>query len=92
MTGRRWKEAEEDPSLTFMSSWNEILSFRAKNWRRKHNNEVLIKMGQLLLDVLSKGGSAVYNWRLNPVIPRGEDGTIARYKVTYVTPGFQCYD
>jgi hypothetical protein len=37
-------------------------------------------------------GSGVYNWRQNPIITRGKNGTITRNKVTYATPGYLFYD
>ncbi len=78
--------------LTFLGNWNEQASFYSTNWRGKHNNGVALFMSHLLLDIPVMRGSAVYNWRLNPIITRGKDGTITRNKVTYTTPGFLFYD
>ena len=78
--------------LTFLKNWNEDLNFYSNNWRGKHNNGVVLFMSHLLLDIPLMRGSAVYNWRQNPIITRGKDGTITRNKVIYVTPGYPFYD
>ena len=46
----------------------------------------------LMLDFLIMRGSAVCNWRRNPVITCSRDGSIKRNKVTSTTPGFLFYD
>jgi hypothetical protein len=78
--------------LTFLGNWNETLNFYSNNWSGKHNNGVPLFMSHLLLDLPVMRGSAIYNWRQNPIITRGKDGTIKRNKVIYTTPGFPFYD
>ena len=93
--GYRGKEIDESLAqsfLTFLANWNEKHNFYSTNWQGKHNNGVPLFISHLMLDFPIMRGSAVYNWRLNPIITRGKDGTIKRNKVTYVTPGFLFYD
>jgi hypothetical protein len=49
-------------------------------------------ISHLVLDLPIMRGSAVYNWRQNPLIKRGKDGVIKRNNVTYTTPDFLFYD
>lgn len=92
-----YRGAEIDKSLaqsfmTFLENWNEQVNFYSTNWRGKHNNGVPLFTSHLMLDIPVMLGSAVYNWRQNPIITRGRGGTITRNKVTYTTPGFLFYD
>jgi len=41
----------------------------------------------LLLDIPVMRGSAVYNWRLKPILTRGKDGTITRNQISYQSLG-----
>ena len=93
--GYRGKEIDESLAqsfLTFLVNWNEKHNFYSADWRGKHNNGVPLFISHLMLDLPVMRGSAVYNWRLGPIITRGKDGTIERNKVTYTTPGFLFYD
>ncbi len=74
--------------LTFLGNWNESLNFYSNNWSGKHNNGVPLFISHLVLDIPIMRGSTVYNWRLNPIITRDEDGKITRNKVIYQTKGF----
>ncbi|HCO92630.1 MAG TPA: hypothetical protein DIU00_01545 [Phycisphaerales bacterium] len=78
--------------LTFLENWNVSFNFYDKNWGGKHNNGVALFMSHLLLELPVMRGSAVYNWRQNPIIDRDKNGKIKRNKVIYHTPGFLFYD
>lgn len=93
--GYRGDEIDESLAqsfLTFLGNWNENVNFYSNNWSGKHNNGVPMFISHLILDLPIMRGSAVYNWRLGPIITRNEDGLIKRNKVTYTTPGLFFYD
>jgi len=77
---------------TFLNNWDEKTNFYSNNWNGKHNNGVPLFMSHLMLDLPVMRGSAVYNWRQNPIIDRDKNGKIKRNKVIYQTPGFLFYD
>ncbi len=93
--GYRGDEIDESLAqsfLTFLENWREDHNFYDKNWRGKHNNGVALFMSHLLLDLSIMRGSAVYNWRQNPIINRDKNAKVTRNPVTYTTPGFLFYD
>jgi hypothetical protein len=70
--------------LAFKDRWDDEQDwFKLGTWQEKHNFGTPLYMATVLLELPIMDICGIYNWRLNPVITRDDDGRVTVNEVSY---------
>jgi hypothetical protein len=70
--------------LAFKDRWDTDRNwFKNNTWQEKHNIGTPLYMASIILELPLMNNTGIYNWRRNPVITRGVDGSVSVNEVIY---------